>query len=401
MTVSFGRMSSARLRPAPPSLSRRSGRSDILSAPVFRAVLSRECARSDRSGGGFALVVFRIGGGRRIASTFLRHLVRTLAARMRESDVIGWLDERRVAAVLPATSAEGAGAFVASLHEAVGPHAPAPSCTIHTYPWSSTAGPCPEGASARDAAPVPGFRMPLWKRAMDVAGALLSLVLLSPVFAGVALLIKAVSPGSVFFRQERIGHMGRPFILWKFRTMHAGSGAESHEQHLKRLIHGDDAMEKLDEGRDSRIIPCGRFLRQACLDELPQLFNVLGGTMSLVGPRPCLPYEAREFEAWCRRRFAAVPGMTGLWQVSGKNRTTFKEMIRLDIAYIRNASFCLDVKILLRTVSVLLGLAAEHFTKHASVAPDGVTDPAPERTRAGASMPREGRPPRHDERRSA
>jgi lipopolysaccharide/colanic/teichoic acid biosynthesis glycosyltransferase len=319
--------------------------------------------------------VFGVGGGRRVATTFLWHFVRVLAARMRESDVIGWLDERRVGAVLPATPAEGARAFVASLREAMVSHVPVPSCSIHTYPWPPPAGPCPEGAPARDAAPVPGLPIPLWKRAMDVLGASVSLILLSPVFAAVALLIKAVSPGPVFFKQERIGYMGKPFTFWKFRTMRVNNDATSHERHLKKLICGGDAMEKLDSGRDPRIIPFGRFLRQSCLDELPQLFNVLGGTMSLVGPRPCLPYEAREYDVWHRRRFAAMPGMTGLWQVKGKNRTTFREMIRLDIAYIRMLSFRLDVMILLKTVSVVLGLVAEHFAKQAPVAPgDGRGD---------------------------
>jgi len=137
----------------------------------------------------------------------------------------------------------------------------------------------------------------------------------------------------VFFKQERIGYKGRSFDFLKFRTMKADSGTRVHEKHLKTLINNDIQMDKLDGENDPRIIPFGKFLRQSCLDELPQLINVLRGDMSLVGPRPCLAYEAQEYNLWHTKRFDIKPGMTGSWQVNGKNRTTFKEMIRLDINY--------------------------------------------------------------------
>jgi lipopolysaccharide/colanic/teichoic acid biosynthesis glycosyltransferase len=193
-----------------------------------------------------------------------------------------------------------------------------------------------------------------WKRGMDVVVALLALLLLSPLFLLIALFIKIVSPGPVFFRQTRVGRLGRRFDIWKFRTMNVDADSSAHENHLEALISRDQPMEKLDAQDDPRIIPCGKLIRQTGVDELPQLFNVLRGEMSLVGPRPCIPYEAEKFLLWQRARFDALPGITGLWQVSGKNRTTFQEMIRLDIRYARNVSFWLDVKILCKTVPAIL-----------------------------------------------
>jgi len=202
--------------------------------------------------------------------------------------------------------------------------------------------------------------LPLWKRALDIVGAGLGIALLSPVFLLSALLIKIVSPGPVFFTQERVGQGGQVFRFLKFRTMHVNADTNGHQQHLVKLIRGADdpnsaearPMHKLDN--DTRIIPFGRFLRSSCVDELPQLFNVLLGDMSLVGPRPCIPYEAQEYKTWHRNRFDAVPGMTGLWQVSGKNELSFNQMIRLDITYARESSLALDFKIILRTFGVVV-----------------------------------------------
>jgi lipopolysaccharide/colanic/teichoic acid biosynthesis glycosyltransferase len=195
-------------------------------------------------------------------------------------------------------------------------------------------------------------KIPFWKRAMDVCGALAGLILFSPIFLMTALVIKVVSSGPVFFRQERLGYGGRKFTFLKFRTMKVNADPSKHRQYLAALIEGengdDEPMIKLDD-RNPHIIPLGNILRQTCLDELPQLINVLRGEMSLVGPRPPIPYEVEKYSGWHNDRFDTLPGMTGLWQVSGKNRLTFKEMIRLDIQYSRDMSFLTDVKILLRT----------------------------------------------------
>jgi len=203
------------------------------------------------------------------------------------------------------------------------------------------------------------FRIPLWKRAIDIAGSFFALLLLSPLLLLVALFIKIVSPGPVLFRQKRVGYLGRVFTMWKFRTMHVNSETSLHRNYLRELIHNEKVMTKLDHGRDPRIIPFGNILRATGIDELPQLINVLLGDMSLVGPRPCLPYEAYEFRSWQMRRFDAVPGLTGLWQVSGKNRTTFKEMMRLDIGYSRKRAFLLDVMIVLKTIPAIVVQVAD------------------------------------------
>ena len=219
-------------------------------------------------------------------------------------------------------------------------------------------------------------RPPAWKRVYDIFGSSILLIAFSPLFAAVALYIRSVSPGPVFFRQERMGYLGRPFTMVKFRTMKVNSdNISAHKEYLKELICSDGkAMTKLDTGKDDRLIPLAGILRRSCIDELPQLINVFKGDMSLVGPRPCLYYEARDFAIWQRRRFHTVPGMTGLWQVSGKNRLTFKEMMRLDIRYANRKNPGMDLLISLKTVPAILGQVKDAvFSKLATVSPESKT----------------------------
>ncbi|MGH7953225.1 MAG: sugar transferase [Limisphaerales bacterium] len=196
--------------------------------------------------------------------------------------------------------------------------------------------------------------IPTWKRALDISLILLSLPLLLPMALLIAAIIRIVSEGPIFFKQERVGYLGRPFLCFKFRTMFVGANTISHQGHLHRLIRSETPMVKMDAKGDSRIIPFGLLLRTSGLDELPQIINVIKGEMSLVGPRPCLPYESEHYLPWQKERFNAVPGLTGLWQVSGKNRTTFAEMIRLDIQYARTRNLWLDLKIILKTIPALV-----------------------------------------------
>jgi lipopolysaccharide/colanic/teichoic acid biosynthesis glycosyltransferase len=198
--------------------------------------------------------------------------------------------------------------------------------------------------------------MPGWKRTLDVACILLALPLSLPLAGLIAILIRLVSPGPVLFRQERVGHLGRRFMCLKFRTMAIGAETAKHQEHLRQLINSNAPLVKLDAHGDARIIPFGLWLRSSGLDELPQLINVLRGEMSLVGPRPCTTCEYGLYLPWQRERFNTLPGLTGLWQVSGKNRTTFAEMIELDIRYARNKNLWLDLAIILKTLPVLLGL---------------------------------------------
>ena len=197
--------------------------------------------------------------------------------------------------------------------------------------------------------------VPRWKRTLDVVFILLMLPLVLPLAIFVAVLIRMVSDGPVLFRQERVGHLGRKFMCFKFRTMFVGAETAAHQGHTQLLMKSNAPMVKLDARGDSRIIPFGRLLRSTGLDELPQLINVLRGEMSMVGPRPCLAYECDEYLPWQRERFNTLPGLTGLWQVSGKNLTTFDEMMHLDIRYTREKTLWLDLGIILKTVPAIAG----------------------------------------------
>jgi len=195
---------------------------------------------------------------------------------------------------------------------------------------------------------------PRWKRALDITCILLASPLLIPLGILIAFYIKVVSPGSVLFRQERVGFLGRHFVCFKFRTMVANADSSLHQNHIAQIMASGRPMVKLDVAGDQRMIPGGVLLRSLGLDELPQILNVLRGEMSLVGPRPAMAYECEKYETWCWRRFDTLPGLTGLWQVSGKNRTTFDEMMALDLRYAKFKSILLDLKIMAWTVPAIV-----------------------------------------------
>jgi exopolysaccharide production protein ExoY len=196
--------------------------------------------------------------------------------------------------------------------------------------------------------------LPVWKRAIDLLCCLVALPFLGTVTLIFAVLLSVASPGPIIFRQQRVGHRGRRFQIYKFRTMHVNAATNSHQTHFAALVRSNVPMQKMDARGDARLVPGGWFLRATGLDELPQIINVLRGEMSMIGPRPCIPYEYEEYTAQQRRRFDAVPGLTGLWQVSGKNRTTFEQMIQLDIEYSQRRSLWLDLGIIVRTPMVLV-----------------------------------------------
>lgn len=212
-----------------------------------------------------------------------------------------------------------------------------------------------QSAATNDASSRVRRALPTWKRALDIACLIFAAPALIGLMGIIAVLIRISSRGPVLFRQERIGLGGKPFSCFKFRTMkHGGENAatSSHEEYLKSLVGSDRPMRKRDL-QDGRVLPIGFLLRASGLDELPQVFNIMRGEMSLVGPRPCLRCEYEEYSPEQRERFQAVPGLTGLWQVSGKNETTFQEMIDFDITYSRNLSLAQDIAILFRTFPVL------------------------------------------------
>ena len=197
-------------------------------------------------------------------------------------------------------------------------------------------------------------QIPSWKRALDVFCVLVTSLVWAPALLLIGMFIKIVSPGPVLFRQERIGHLGKPFRCLKFRTMHVNADPGVHQKHLRHLMTSNEPMKKLDGAGDPRLIPGGLWLRSFGMDELPQLFNVLRGEMSLVGPRPCVPYEYEMFGPRHRQRCQTLPGLTGLWQVNGKNRTTFEKMMELDLAYVEKKSLFLDLKIMAGTLPAVL-----------------------------------------------
>lgn len=208
-----------------------------------------------------------------------------------------------------------------------------------------------------------------YKRVIDVSGSIAAFIMLFPLFLLIAIIIKVTSEGPIFFRQERIGQFGRKFTFLKFRTMHANNNPKIHQEYIKKFISEQKSYEANGNGNgdngnkegvykikdDPRVTPIGKLLRKTSLDELPQFINVLKGEMSLVGPRPPVAYEVDMYDLWHRRRIMEVqPGITGLWQTKGRSSTTFNEMVRLDIRYIKERSLWLDIKLIILTPWVVL-----------------------------------------------
>jgi lipopolysaccharide/colanic/teichoic acid biosynthesis glycosyltransferase len=202
--------------------------------------------------------------------------------------------------------------------------------------------------------------MGILRRFFDLVVGLGLVLLLSPILIAVTLAVRLDSRGTAFFRQRRVGYMERQFTLFKFRSMRLDADPRGHQEYVTALIKGGDSNP--DGGRenlyklavDNRITPVGRWIRRWSLDELPQLFNVVRGDMTLVGPRPAIPYEVAEYPSWYRERFSVRPGLTGYWQVSGRSERTYEEMVRLDIEYAQRRSIGLDLLILLKTPWVVL-----------------------------------------------
>jgi lipopolysaccharide/colanic/teichoic acid biosynthesis glycosyltransferase len=236
-----------------------------------------------------------------------------------------------------------------------------------------------QNVSSQSEADPPKPPILLWKRLLDLALVLVSAPVWLLAGGGIALLVKCGSPGPVFYCQRRVGYRGRQFVCYKFRTMKPNADSETHRQHVQQLIRTGGKMQKLDAQADPRLIPLGARLRAMGLDELPQLLNVLRGEMSLVGPRPCIPYEYELYEPWQRQRLDAIPGLTGLWQVSGKNRTTFNEMVQLDIEYAERSNLWLDLRILFKTLPALWQQSRETraLQRKAANSPAGITKIVP------------------------
>jgi lipopolysaccharide/colanic/teichoic acid biosynthesis glycosyltransferase len=344
---------------------------NLISEALFRGVLARERKRADRSNRPLFLVLLALKGASQTESAPIwRSVVDALAATRRETDVIGWFEHGAAVGLILSEVSESDD-FPRDVNERVSRElswrldaqtAGRVSIWLHVHP-------VPKGAEEKGVRPVdpivsqgrPGRDRQRYcddalKRAFDVAVSLTLLAILSPLFLVIAALVKVKSPGAVFFRQERVGQMMKPFMMLKFRTMSVNADPAIHHQFVSSFIKsggqaqasGKTGLYKITD--DPRVTAIGRFLRRTSLDELPQLWNVLRGDMSLVGPRPPLQYEVEQYQSWHKRRvLEAKPGLTGLWQVSGRSCTTFDEMVRLDLRYARSYSVWTDIKIILAT----------------------------------------------------
>jgi lipopolysaccharide/colanic/teichoic acid biosynthesis glycosyltransferase len=290
----------------------------------------------------------------------LERLIAILRRRIRLTDDLGWLDARRLAVVLSGTGGAGAWALADDVAASYGTSSLPPHLTVYSYPTESfnsegevitmRVGDPQHERPIRAMEPFFFRRMPAWKRAVDLLGAAVAMILFSPFFLVAAVLVKLTSPGPVFFRQRRAGLGGKPFTMYKFRTM--VDGAERQQKMLLALNEQEGPVFKMRD--DPRITPLGRVLRKTSIDELPQLWNVLRGEMSLVGPRPPLPGEVREYQSWQRQRLDVTPGLTCTWQVMGRSQIPFIQWVRMDVQYIRSRSLRQDISLLFRTLPAVV-----------------------------------------------
>jgi lipopolysaccharide/colanic/teichoic acid biosynthesis glycosyltransferase len=357
----------------------------ILPEPTFLRALSLERKRAERSRKLFVLMLLTTRSASRNGTGHVR-LEKTLPAiraSIRETDIAGWHKQNAVVGVVFAELGTGErGAIVETLRAKITAALSAAlsakdleqlTLTFHCFPddWTVEdprrpfASLYPDLVQRDEARKVSRFL----KRGLDFFGSLLALVVLSPLLLLVAVAIKLTSPGPILFRQPRIGQYGVPFTCLKFRSMHAVNDAQIHKEYVKRFIAGQvDAPPAGTNGKvvykitkDPRLTPIGAFLRKTSLDEFPQFLNVLWGQMSLVGPRPPIPYELEAYDVWHRRRLLEVkPGITGLWQVNGRSRLRFDDMVRLDLRYATTWSVWLDIKILIRTPYAVLSGEGAH-----------------------------------------
>ena len=358
----------------------RSGQLPILSESLldqeaFHAMLTLERRRAERSKNPFVLLlvdthlVHKNGN----SASFTERLTSVASGSTRETDVVGWYETANTLGIIftETTLVEDHSVaeilrskIAAALQNAFG-EGISSKLVITVYVFPQNLGK-KLGSQSGDAeiysdmtAKSARKRVPMVvKRTLDIFGSGILLLVLSPILAVIALLIKLTSPGPVIFEQERVGQFGRRFKCMKFRTMHANNDPKIHREYVQNFIAGKAGGQAEDQAaapvykltNDPRVTAVGSFLRKTSLDEFPQFWNVLRGEMSLVGPRPPVPYEFDVYDCWHRRRVLEVkPGVTGLWQVSGRSRTSFDDMVRLDLRYSQTWSLWLDLRILLAT----------------------------------------------------
>ncbi len=346
---------------------------DILAENVFHSMLTLERRRAERSRKPFVLMLLDANLENGTAEEILKQAVEIVVASKRETDLVGWYKRGAILGIIfTEVNLEGDVAITETLRAKIETafikhmgreRASKLAISVHIFPesWDKDS-----SGWVADSKLYPDLkrkssrkRLPLViKRSLDIVGSGALLLMLSPFLAAIVTLIKLTSKGPVIYKQERLGQFGRRFKCLKFRTMYTNNDPKIHQEYVQQFIAGKDGLDKTDSNgqttyklvKDPRVTAVGGFLRKTSLDELPQFWNVLRGDMSLVGPRPPVPYEFEVYDIWHRRRVLEVrPGVTGLWQVSGRNRTRFDEMVRLDLRYCRTWSVWLDLKILLAT----------------------------------------------------
>ena len=354
----------------------------ILNEGAFHRMISLERKRTERSRKPFLLMLLDMGNGLRSDNNnkALDKILSALSLSTRETDVTGWYQNNSVVGVMfTEFGAEDRNTILSTMMTRVSEtlrnnlssqQFGLISISFHLFPeeWNHDIPQRPSNPTLypdlarRDSAKK--FFCAI-KRIMDIVGSALALLLFSPFLLAIAIAIKLTSKGPVFFRQKRVGQYGEQFVFLKFRSMHVNNDASVHKAFVKKLIAGNAESQPANGNsngvykltKDSRITRIGGFLRRSSLDELPQFINVLRGEMSLVGPRPAIAYEVEAYDIWHRRRvLEAKPGITGLWQVNGRSRIKFDDMVRLDLRYAKTWSPWMDLKILLRTpVAVVFG----------------------------------------------
>ena len=349
----------------------------VMNERVFKTVIHREHRRTDRADQSFIVALINADGD--LATAIWDDIIDGLASAKRDTDYLGWyrtnetlglvltdvnippqelaltVDARVQRALARRVRLDVFARLTISFH--VHPDS-APLTRDEAPAYAVSPLPAPTSTPTKSAVLYAGI-----KRAIDIIGSASLLLMLTPFLLLVGALVKLMSPGPMFFRQVRVGQMKKPFTMFKFRSMHVNADTTVHQQFYGEFIkssksqklNGGDEATPFKIANDSRITPIGAILRKTSVDELPQLWNVLRGDMSLVGPRPPLPYELEQYERWhCRRVMDAKPGLTGLWQVAGRSRTSFDEMVRLDLRYAKTCSLATDLKILLATPGAVI-----------------------------------------------
>jgi lipopolysaccharide/colanic/teichoic acid biosynthesis glycosyltransferase len=356
----------------------------VMTEECFHQLISLERKRTERSERPFLLMLLDMGdfvtgeeNSRKLGKLTAR-IIELLSASIRETDVTGFYKNKSIIAVM--FTELGADSVKSTVNTTVARVKGILYCNLafeefsrinisyHTFPeeWDHDV---PQRPSHPTLYPDVSRRengaqfSSVAKRVMDITGSLIGLIVSAPLFLVIALAVKLSSKGPVFFKQQRVGRYGTPFVFLKFRSMYSNNDPHTHRQYVKQLIAGQAERQPSGNGNrgvykltnDPRITRVGEFLRRTSLDELPQLWNVLKGEMSLVGPRPAIPYEVEAYQIWHRRRvLEAKPGITGLWQVNGRSRVKFDDMVRFDVRYALVRSIWLDLNILWRTPKAVI-----------------------------------------------